>query len=221
MEKPFTDLDQFFQSYELLTFKKREILFRSHDNPTGVYYVKSGFVRNYAVSLNGEEFTQIVFKRHDFFPMSWAINNTKSVHTYEAMTDIEVWRAPRSDFQRFIKSNPDVLFELIKRTIVRLKGIQQRIEELAFGRANHKVASILLICAERFGVKTKDGVLIQVPLTHKDVAAFIGLTRETVSIEMNKLKKNGVFQNKNGLILVKKIDMLASNSLVSLPPEEI
>lgn len=222
MEKhPFEDLDLFFQKYPLLVLKRKDVLFHSHDKPSGVYYIKSGFVRNYAISLSGEEFTQIIFKEHDFFPMSWAINNTKNVHTYEAITDIEVWKAPRAEFQEYIRSNPTVLFELLKRIIVRLKGIQQRIEELAFGNANHKVASILLICADRFGVKTTSGIRILVPLTHKDIAALVGLTRETVSIEMNKLKKKGIFQAENGHITILKRDLLESFSLVSPTPEDL
>lgn len=218
---PFEELDRFFQKYPLLSFKRKDVLFHSHDKPSGVYFVKSGFVRNYAISLSGEEFTQIIFKAHDFFPMSWAINNTKNVHTYEAMTAIEVWKAPRGEFQEFIRSNPAILFELIKRIIVRLKGIQQRIEELAFGNANHKVASILLICADRFGAKTVEGVKILVPLTHKDIASLIGLTRETVSIEMNKLKKKGVFKSENSHLIVLRRDLLESYSLVSPSPEDL
>lgn len=218
--QPFVELDNFFQNYPLLTFKKREVLFRSHERPTGVYYLKKGFVRNYAVSLNGEEFTQVIFRIHDFFPMSWAINNTKNFHTYEAMTEIEAWRAPRGEFQEFIKENPAVLFELMKRVVIRLKGTQQRIEELAFGNANHKVASILLICAERFGVKTRNGIEIQVPLIHRDIASLVGLTRETVSIEMNKLKKKGIFESSYGFVTVKNMNLLYSHSLVSPIPEE-
>lgn len=220
-KNPFEELDRFFQKYPLLTLKRKDVLFHSHDKPSGVYYVKSGFVRNYAISLSGDEFTQIIFKERDFFPMSWAINNTKNVHTYEALTDIEVWKAPRAEFQEYIRSNPHILFELVKRIIVRLKGIQQRIEELAFGNANHKVASILLICADRFGIKTTEGVKILVPLTHKDIAALVGLTRETVSIEMNKLKKKGVFISKNGHIVILKRNLLESFSLVSPLPEDL
>ncbi len=219
-KQPFEGLDRFFQKYQLLTFKRKDILFHSHDKPSGVYYLKTGFVRNYAISLTGEEFTQIIFKERDFFPLSWAMNNTKNVHTYEAMTDVEVWKAPRLDFQQYVRNHPDTLFELTKRIIVRLKGIQQRIEELAFGNANHKVASILLICADRFGVKTSKGIEIQVPLTHRDIATLVGLTRETVSIEMNKLKKQGAFSSQNGKLLVLKRDLLMSHSHVLPPPDE-
>lgn len=218
-KQPIEGLDNFFQKYQLLTLKRKDVLFHSHDKPSGVYYLKSGFVRSYAVSLSGEEFTQIIFKERDFFPINWSINNTKNLHTYEAMTDIEVWKAPRQDFQAYIRSHPDVIFELIKRIAIRLKGTQERIEELAFGNANHKVASILLICADRFGVKTTQGIEIQVPLTHKDLATLVGLTRETVSIEMNKLKKEGAFVAKNGKILIIKKSVLEEHATVSALPE--
>jgi DNA-binding transcriptional regulator LsrR (DeoR family) len=38
---------------------------------------------------------------------------------------------------------------------------------------------------------------IQVPFTHQEIAEFTGLTRETTSIELNKLKKAGVITCKH------------------------
>ena len=174
--------------------------------------IKRGYVRLYSISKDGEEFTLIIFKKSDFFPFMWVINNTPNEYYLAALGDITFWRAPKEAVLTFIKENPDVLFELTSRLLVRFGGVLRRMEYLAFGNAHAKVASILLICAERFGKVVKKGVVIDVPLTHSDVAALCALSRETVSIEMKKLERDGLISYRGRRIIVNKLSLLRRDS---------
>ncbi|MBI4100756.1 Crp/Fnr family transcriptional regulator [Candidatus Microgenomates bacterium] len=131
------------------------------------------------------------------------------------MTAVELWRVSRNQFLDFIKANPDILFELTSRITVRLGGLLERMEYLVFGNAHQKVASILAICAQRFGRQEGGKTKISVPLTHKDIAALIGFTRETVSLEMKKLEKKGIISRRGQLILVKNSKKLEDESILN------
>lgn len=189
---------------------------RAGDPPLGFFYLKRGFVRVYSISRNGEELTLIIFKAGDFFPIIWAINNAQNEYFVEAMTACELVRAPREEFVSFVKSNPDINFELTRRTAVRLGGLMRRMEYLVFGNANNKVASILLICAERFGRREGGKVTVEVPLTHSDIASLVGLTRETASIEMKKLEKNGLVGYRGRLVTVLNLKGLRRQSMLDV-----
>lgn len=193
------------------------MILRGGDTPQGVYFINKGYIKDYSISKEGEELTLIIFKPEDFFPIRWVFNDKPNQHYFEAMTIVELRRCSKEDFIAFIKTNPEVFLELTKHIVLRLGGMMQRMEYLAFGNAYEKVSSIIMICAERFGEKNGEEISIPMPLTHKDLAMLVGMTRETVSIEVKKLEKKGIIDYKKHLIIVKDIKKLLIGSLAENP----
>ncbi|HSX18785.1 MAG TPA: Crp/Fnr family transcriptional regulator [Candidatus Saccharimonadales bacterium] len=208
-------LDDFFKKSKILRYRRGETILRAGDNPSGVYFLKKGFVRLFAISKGGDEQTLIIFKEGDFFPLIWAITSEyHNEYFVEAMTPCELLRSPRDQFLKFVGENPDVLFDLTGKILTRLGGLLKRMEYMAFGTAYAKIASILLICAQRFGKREAGGVWILVPLTHSSIASLVGVTRETASLEVKRLEKSGLVVKKNGLFFIKSIEKLKRESLL-------
>ena len=172
-------LDDFFQETKLQFYKKRALILHPNDISSSVFYLKSGYIRVYRISEEGEELTLTILKPKDFFPLTYGINNAANLYYLEAITPLELWRAPQEQFLQFIKSDADILYYLTTRIIVRFDGALSRMEYLVFSNAYVKVATTLLICAKRFGELDGDDIVVQVPLTHKDIAKLVGITRET------------------------------------------
>lgn len=207
-------LGQFFKKFKKLHFKKGQVIIHPGMTPPGVFYLAKGYVKAYSTSEEGKELTIIIFKPEDIFPYSWAISGIENKYYYETMTAIELCRVPKEELIRFIKENPEVLLTLSNRIIVRMMGLVQRMEYLVFGNAYSKVASILVICAERFGSKDGKNIVIQVPLTHKDIANLLGVTRETVSVEMKKLERKGLINSRGKHVIVRNLKKLEEESLI-------
>lgn len=205
---PKFKLESFFSQFKLLSYKKNQLVLRAEDAPAGIYCIKKGYVRQYLLSKDGHELTTSIYKIHDIFPLNWAINNTVDRYYFETMTSAEIWRSPKDKFLELVTSQPQVFYMLVSRLINRLDVFSQRMEQLAFGHAKERVASALLLLAERFGKKKKGGICIQIPLTHKDIASLLGLTRETVSIKMKKLEKKGIFTDRRQMICINSIKKL-------------
>ena len=208
-------LNNFFSKFKKHHYKKGEVILRAGDSPQGVYFIDKGYVKDYTISKEGEELTLIIFKPEDFFPIRWVFNNTSNSHYFEAMTAVEIWRCPKEEFINFMVANPKIFFELTSHIATRLGGVMQRMEYLAFGNAYQKVASIIMICAERFGEKKENGWIIHIPLTHKDIAMLVGMTRETVSIEIKKLERDGIIGYHGRLLFVKNMARLRKESLLN------
>lgn len=211
---PLHKFDQFFSKYRLFQYHKGEVILRAKDESRGVFYLTSGFVKLYSIAKTGQEFTLIIFKPGDLFPIMWAINNTPNDYFLGAQTAVSLRRAPREDFLEFVKNDPDVFFELTSRMLIRFGGLLTRMEYLVFGNAYNKVASILLICAQRFGAKVGQSVVIGVPLTHGDIANLVGVTRETVSVEMKKMEKEQIIGYLRRLIIIKNMRRLKKESML-------
>lgn len=197
----------FFTTYKKKNYKKGEILIRAEEDPPGIFYLTRGKIRQYFISTNGTELVVNIFKPISFLPMSWAINSTNNKYFFEAITDLEVYIAPRNDTIRFIKENPDVLFDLIRRVYKGTDGILNRMTHLMSGNAYARIITEIIIQSERFGIYENDDIRLNI--SEAELAALSGMTRETVSREIKKLKdKNFVSYNAHELIVhsLKKLE---------------
>lgn len=209
MEPPIKKkLDVFFSHYSKHTYRKGELLIHADNQPSGIMYVVKGTVKQYAVSSNGTEHTLTIYKPGSFFPIIWALNNTKNTHYFEAIDDVMVWIAPKNAIKSFLQKEHDVLFDLLTRFATGMSGMLSRIEYLQGANAYKKVVFTILQTAARFGKTptTSSGVFLRT--THKEIAGFSGLTKETISRESTKLQAKGLIENHNHSIFIKDVKKL-------------
>lgn len=212
MQEELGKLEKFFSQFKQIHYKKHATLMRAGDIPLGVYYLYKGYAKYYSLSETGQELSYIILKPQDIFPIIWAITDSSNIQYCDAMTDIEVSRAPKDKFLEFIRDNPDVLREVSKKMLVRFEGVLDRMAYMVFGNAYQKVASILVICAERFGMRKGNKIIIKVPLTHQDIANLIGLTRETTSVELKKLENLKIYSKKGSFISINNLKKLKNEA---------
>lgn len=199
---------EFSQKYPPEQLTKGQIIVRAGDMPKGIHFLEKGFIRQYVLSNDGEEMTLNIFRPVAFFPIPYALDIYTPNYFFEAMEESQVRIAPKEDTLLFLKNNPDVLLDLLKRVFVGLEGILVRMEHLMSGEAHHKLIAILILSAKRFGQESPNGIAIDVKLTHKDLASQAGLSRETVSREMARLKEKGIVDYTSSSILIKNLEDL-------------
>lgn len=180
----------FFTQYPRRHYPKGQILIFAGENPEHIYYLASGQVRKYDVSYRGDEVIVNVFKTGAFFPMSWAINHTPNRYFYKTELDSELFITPAEDTLNFMQDNPDVMFDLLSRLYRGMDGLLGRIVHLMSGTAKSRLLYELIIECRRFGTRQADERL-HLTANEQDLAARTGLSRETVSREMAKLKQQG------------------------------
>lgn len=203
----------FFKQNKHQLFKKGEILIRADDEPSGVFYLTKGKVKEYAISKKGEELIVNIFKPEAFFPMSWAVNQTPNVYYYQALEDVETWKASREKVIKFIKDNPDVLFDLLSRVFKGVDGVLMRLAHLMSGEAYDRVITELLIASKRFGSIEKDRS-VRLIISEKELASQAGMARETVSREIKILKDEKLVTFNKNVLTIPNIDNLESKLLV-------
>lgn len=213
VDEPLSKLHKFYTQYNPLHYKKKSLILHADDTPEEVFYIKEGFVRAYRISEQGEELTIIILKPRDFFPVTYGLNTLPNSYYLEAMTSLQIWKVPRKEFMSFLKDHPDVYHELTNKMMARFGGLLTRMEYLVFGNAYTKVATTILICAKSFGERWGENLIVTVPFTHKDIAAMVGITRETACLEMKKLERKGLIGHLGRLLIIKDIQALEEESL--------
>lgn len=183
-------LISFFAKSELKSFAKGEIVIQSESKR--IFFLTAGVVRMFSSSKEGVEVTLNIYKSYALFPMSLILNNKPDKYTYDALTEVEGYFAPKKDFKNFIKNNPGILFDLLKRIYLGLDGFFMRVEALILGNAYLKVLTQLIIHARRFGQNQQDKIIFDWHLTHHQLASQTGLARESVTKEIKKLQDKGL-----------------------------
>ena len=190
-------LSDFFSNYKLIIFKKGHIIYRPEDPITNIYFLKKGLVKQYIISEDGDEVVINLFRPNSFIPIMTVLSETPNRHFFESQEETAAYSAPTSGVINFIKSEPEVLFDLTTRFAKAINGLSLKFEEAVTKDASDKILSLISYLSEKFGKQTDKGSLINLPLTHQEVANLTGLTRETASRTLEKLMKDGLIINSN------------------------
>lgn len=202
-------IEAYFSRYPQRYYRMGQILIHAHDEPTHVFHLLEGKVKQYDISYRGDEVVLNEFKPPAFFPMSYAINRTPNVYFFEAETDVELRQAPNEEAVAFLKTNPDVLYDLLSRVYKGTDGLLGRLAHLMAGSARSRVLYELLIESRRFGEARGKGMAVS--FTESDIGAHAGLARETVSREIHKLKDEGLISIIKKEIWINNLDQLAAS----------
>ena len=201
-------VETFFSSFKPQKFKKGEILIRADEDPTGIYFLREGLVKEYVISQKGEEVVVNIFKPNSYFPMSWAFSKTPNSYYFEAISDVVTWKAPVEKVLSFLQKEPTIVFDLLKRVYRGTDGLITRMTYLMAGSAYTRLISELLIQVKRFGENRDDQV--QLHISEKDLAAYSGMTRETVSRELKLLKGKKLVTFSKNIMTIPNLHLLES-----------
>lgn len=207
------EFEEFYKQFKTRHYKKGEMLIRADDDPQGIFYLTKGYIRQYTISKTGYELTLHILKPVSYFPMVWAVNGTPNIYYFEALTPVEVGRAPREEVVDFIKDKPDIIFELLSELIEDYAESLMRIENLVFSDAYRRVVAVLIYISKHFGKKEGDDIIITHRFTQQDIATLVGVARETASNEMAKLEKEGIIRYKDHLIIINNLKKLNTELL--------
>lgn len=203
----------FFGQYRSLHYPKGHVVLPAFSSPSGIYLVTKGLVKQYILIPNGQELVVNMYKPGSYFPMIYAMTGEKNNHFFEAVEDIEVYRAPITDTLDFLKREPDVLFDLTRRLYIGMDGLLQQLTLNAIGNTYQKVIATLVMAAKRFGEEQHGSVVIKRRFSHQEIGRISGTGRETVTRTLSQLKKAGLIQIDNKVITILDLKKLEEELL--------
>lgn len=219
-------LHAFLDRHPTRSFTKGEIIIFQGEAPRSAYVVKSGIVKAYNLSVEGDEKPVAFYSADSVFPAAWVYGKIASaIYYYEAFTaNVETYVVDRDEFVGFIKQRPALLYQELERSLGDQLGGSMRLNALQHSRASDKLIYTLHYLAVSHGRKTgAQTVEITLDLKHQDFANLTGLTRETAATELNKLKASGVINYGKGipysLNLAKLMQLLNDQFIAEIDPK--
>lgn len=200
------DVKVFFKHYPVKKYSKGQILLHFDEKSPNVFYLESGRVRQYNISDNGTEIVVNIFRSNSYFPVHLALTDSASSYIYEAMSKIEIRKAPKNEFVDFFTNSPDVIIEHLKEVYVRSNKGLMRMSYMMASTAYYRIV-FELINECIYTVASRDGTY-KINMHEYEIAESAGLSRETTSREFKKLKDKKLVSVNRKFITVKNLDKL-------------
>ncbi len=175
-------------------FKEKTPIIYQGEIPRCGFFLKKGIVKVYNLHANGNEQIVRFYGPGDFFPLPWLYSKvTTEFYYYEAVEDCEVISVTKHDIETIVIPNAELSRYILDCVLRDQTALKLRIVSLEQPRANEKLQYTLYYLLYRYGKHVgKDMYVINMTLTHITLANLVGLTRETITTEINKLKRKGV-----------------------------
>lgn len=126
-----------------------------------------------------------------------------------------VW-LPGDIIRKIAEQNPALSLGITRLIGLRRKRVERRLRHLLFLPTKKRLCHLILELAEEYGKETPEGIALSIRLSHQDLAAVIGATRETVTVLLGELQGDGLIQVGRRRITVVDMDRLAE--LVEVAP---
>ena len=172
-------------------YKKGGYIFRENETSNALYIIVSGTVKIFKTSPQGRRKTLAILKKGDFFgEMAGLDKQTRSANS-QALEDVEVLIIKEKDFEQGLKHNPRIAVNIMETLCARLRSTDRQIEDLVFKSVLGRIGSSLIELSKKYGVKTRNGIMIDLKMSHKELAEMAGTARELATKAVSTFKRNG------------------------------
>jgi CRP/FNR family transcriptional regulator, global nitrogen regulator len=191
----------------------RDDIFAPGDPDGHLYFVLSGTVRLYKIYSDYKEATVAILKDGDVFGELSLQEGSGQTDFAQALTDVQVAVVRKSVLVEVLKRDPELVMKLFSSLFERLKQSEVVIDSLLEREVSARLTKLLQNLGERFGETNGSATVLDMHLTHQDLANMIASTREAVSKVMSEFQRDGLIEVRNRKIAISP--RLATNTLGS------
>lgn len=192
-------------------------IYLPNDAADGVLLLAEGRVRICDFTAEGKQAILAFIEPGELFGELALFDAREREEYAEAVEPSTVILLPASAIQRLIDEVPQISMGISKLIGFRRRRIERRLKSLLFRSNRERLIHLLLDLAEQYGQKTADGLLINIKLSHQDLANIIGSTRETVTVTLGELAAEGALQLSRRTIVLKNQHNLANSIGTTVP----
>ncbi|MEI6827279.1 MAG: Crp/Fnr family transcriptional regulator [Desulfuromonadales bacterium] len=175
-------------------FVKDQIVLLEEDTSNYMYIVYVGKVRVVKQSIEGREHILTIHKKNDFFGEMSLLDGKTSPATVVAHEDSVIGLLSKNDFEQHVLGHEIVRKKIIELLCSNLRESWAMIKILSFDNAEQRILATLNRMQEVYGLHDDRGVIVNVTLTHQQIANYASVTRETVTRVLNRFKNEEIIQ---------------------------
>ena len=202
------EMDTIARAAPMRTYAAGEVLYSPHNPVETLFILKRGRVRIFRVSTDGRALTTALLAPGTIFGEMVLLGQRMYDNFAEAVEESVVCVMDRADVNRFLLSDARIAARITEILGARLVEMEQRLSDTVFKSVSQRIATTLtrLASPRRLGLPAGH---TQVCLTHEQIAALVGTSRETATKILGDLADRGLVRLGRGRITLLDQDRLA------------
>lgn len=188
------------------TYKKDEFIYFPDEAATHIYMVVSGRVRLGHYQEDGKEAVTAILSTGEIFgELAMAGEDVRKDYAQAMDANTTICPLSIENLKELMREDRELSFKLLKLIGFRLMKLERKLELLVFKDARTRIVEFLKDTASWKGKKVGFETMIPTRLTHKDIAALTGTSRQTVTTILNELKSKNLINFDRKKILIRDL----------------
>jgi len=192
-------------------FAPGELLYSPPQPMETLFILKQGRVRIFRVSRDGRALTTAIITPGTIFGEMLLLGQQMHDNFAEALDKVTVCVMSRSDVQRLLLSDSRIAARISEILGNRVSQLERRLSDTVFKSVPQRIATTLCLLAGQEPRRLL-GRGIQIQLTHEQVAALAGTSRETTTKILNEYADQGMVHLGRGRITIADLPRLAAEA---------
>lgn len=205
-EHELTQLDNIIERKKPV--QKSQIIFQSGDELKAIYAIRSGTIKGYTISENGEEQITAFHLPGDLVGFD-AIMDMKHVGFAQALETSMICEIPFEILDDLAGKMPRIRHQIMRLMSNEIKNDQEMILLLSKMNAEEKLAAFLYNLSQRYFERGFSAREFRLTMTRGDIGNYLGLTIETISRLLGRFQKSGMITVQGKYITINKMDELS------------
>lgn len=190
-------------------YSSGDTVYTEGEKATLLRVVVYGAVKLIRNTEDGKEILVDMLKPGEYFGSLNNPGNGTYTETAAAQSDACILSVGNREFRSVLNAHPAVAVDLLDNTAQMLNAAREHIHHLTSLPVEKRIAHILKKLCEKFGEHNEGGVLLQLPLSRRDLAGMAGTSTETASRIMSRFHHDGIITTGRKWVAITDTDALS------------
>lgn len=171
-------------------YPKGHIIFAAGDISDRIFLIESGWVKIYRLSADGRRVTVGSIRNPgELMGLAETLLGGERTCFAGAISNVSLVVLRKNKFEELLARYPFLAIKVAKLLGARMREAESIIHEMVCWQAPGRLAMMLLKIGDRCGIQTKNGLKLNLQLTHEEIANMVGTSRQTVTSLLNTFKQ--------------------------------
>ena len=185
-------------------FRKGDILIHEGSLNSNIIYLKSGLVKEYVKTADDKEQILQIVKKYSYLGLQSLFGDRVNHYSYAALENIKVCYIDVNTFNKLIRENGEFAYQILvsvsRDSLNNFHRFMSQSQKKTYGN----LADAILY----FSKIIYESMEFELPFTRQELADLIGISRESATRVLLKLKEDGIIGVDDRLIRIKDMEVL-------------
>jgi len=188
--------------------RKGELIYKAGDPSTHVYFLETGRAKIFYLNPTGKEVVLWMCMPGELFGVTEIFQAHKRQTAAQIAEHAQLLMVTREAFLGFIQERPHLAMGVMELLANRMRDLGNMVKELVANDVTGRVVNLIARLGARYGRRQGDEVVLDMNITHQEIADMIGTSRQTVTTTLNMLKRQGTLNFRGRRICIAQQDLL-------------